>query len=304
MTARGEASRGVFTRADRVELDVRAAPERPRETRVLLVDPAFYAIEYVINPHMAGRVGSVDPERARAQWEGVREAYSRLGFDVHVLEGVRGLPDLVFVANQSFPALFRGGRWGAVLSRMKHEERRPEVEVLADWYREAGGVTVALDGAGSAFEGTGDALWVPGRRVVLGGYGVRTDAAVYARLAELVDAPVLAVRLVDERFYHLDTCLSLLDAETALFVREAFDAEGVALLERVFPRLRALPLDESVELLACNGHCPDERHYLVQSGCVRTAAIVRELGFEVVELETSEFLKSGGSVFCMKLMLP
>ena len=30
--------------------------------------------------------------------------------------------------------------------------------------------------------------------------------------------------------------------------------------------------------------------------------MLREAGFEVVELDTDEYLKSGGSVFCMKLM--
>jgi len=304
MTAGGGTTPGVITRADRMDFDVRAAPERPRETRVLLADPSFYAIEYVINPHMAGHVGSVDNEKARAQWENLRAAYRRLGFDVQVLEGARGLPDLVFVANQSFPAQFADGRWGAVLARMNHPERQPEVAVVADWYRRAGGATVPLDAGESPFEGMGDALWIPGHRVIVGGFGFRTDVSVYERLSELADAPVLAVRLEDERFYHLDTCLSLLDSETALFVPEAFEPQGVALLERAFPRLRALPVDESAELLACNGHCPDERHFLVQAGCERTAATVRELGFEVIELDTTEFLKSGGSVFCMKLMLP
>ena len=37
---------------------------------------------------------------------------------------------------------------------------------------------------------------------------------------------------------------------------------------------------------------------------LRTIAAVREAGFEVIALDTSEFLKSGGSVFCMKLMIP
>lgn len=302
--ARSATPRGVITHPDRLDFDVRAAPPRPRETRVLLVDPAFYAVEYVINPHMAAHVGRVDPARAREQWEALREAYSRLELEICLLDGVRGLPDLVFVANQSFPLRFADGRWGAVLSRMRHAERQPEVAIVADWYRRAGGVTVPLDAGDSAFEGMGDALWIPGHRAIVAGFGFRTDPAAFERLAELADAPVAAVRLTDERFYHLDTCLAPLDAETALFVPEAFDAVGVALLEKLFPRLRALPVGESAEKLACNGHSPDGRHYLVQQGCARTNAIARELGYEVVELDTSEFLKSGGSVFCMKLMLP
>jgi len=63
-------------------------------------------------------------------------------------------------------------------------------------------------------------------------------------------------------------------------------------------------MDEAAGLLACNGHCPDGEHFLVQRGARVTNQRVQEAGFSVIELDTSEFLKSGGSVFCMKLMLP
>ncbi|MHC4512376.1 MAG: dimethylarginine dimethylaminohydrolase family protein [Planctomycetota bacterium] len=304
MSAHDREPRGLITRADELDFDPRSTAHRPRETRVLLADPEYYAVEYVINPHMAANVGAVDTGRARSQWEALREAYRGLGFEVHVLPAVPGMPDLVFTANQSFPTLFVGGRWGAVLSHLKHDEREGEVAIFAAWYDQAGARTLELEGTKAPFEGMGDALWLPGHRLVLGGYGFRTDPEAYAHLADLLEVPVLALALVDEHFYHLDTCLSLIDSGTALYVPDAFDAESITMLEKTFPCLIALPADESVDLLACNGHCPDERHFLVQSGCERTVGIVRDLGLEVIELDTSEYLKSGGSVFCMKLMLP
>jgi len=294
----------VLTRVGELDLDLRNAPARPRYTRVLMADPRYFAVEYVINPHMAAHVGQVDGERARVQWEAVRDAYRSLGYEVPVLPAAPGLPDQVFVANPSLPFVRADGGWGVVLSRMAHPERRGEVPLIERWMAEQGAEVLRLEGVSDPFEGMGDALWVPDRRVLIGGHGIRTGLAAYEVLARLLDVPVLAVRLVDERFYHLDTCLSLLDESTALCVPEAFDDEGRALLAAAFPRLVELPLEESAELLACNGHCPDRRHFLVQSGSARTAALVRGLGFEVLELDTSEFLKSGGSVFCMKLMLP
>jgi N-dimethylarginine dimethylaminohydrolase len=42
---------------------------------------------------------------------------------------------------------------------------------------------------------------------------------------------------------------------------------------------------------------------LIEATCNRTAAMLEEKGFVVRRLETSEFLKAGGSVFCMKLAL-
>ena len=42
---------------------------------------------------------------------------------------------------------------------------------------------------------------------------------------------------------------------------------------------------------------------VIQSGCRVLSSKLRELGFAVDEVDTSEFLKSGGSVFCMKQVL-
>ena len=44
------------------------------------------------------------------------------------------------------------------------------------------------------------------------------------------------------------------------------------------------------------------RHMLLHPGSRVTNARLREAGYEVVEIETGEYLKSGGSVFCMKVV--
>jgi N-dimethylarginine dimethylaminohydrolase len=82
----------------------------------------------------------------------------------------------------------------------------------------------------------------------------------------------------------------------------AFDDDGLALIHDLFERVIEAPEDEARELFACNAHCPDEEHVLIQRGCDTTTRLLRDAGFAPVELETSEFLKAGGSVFCMKLM--
>ena len=53
--------------------------------------------------------------------------------------------------------------------------------------------------------------------------------------------------------------------------------------------------------LACNACGPDGRHVLLPAGAPITAKRLRAEGFEVIEVDTEEFLKAGGSVFCMKL---
>jgi N-dimethylarginine dimethylaminohydrolase len=61
--------------------------------------------------------------------------------------------------------------------------------------------------------------------------------------------------------------------------------------------------DEARTKLAANACCPDGRHVLIQSGCTKTNRALESAGYRAVEVETSEFLKSGGSVFCLKLAI-
>ena len=118
----------VIESADDLDLTLPELLPRPLEVRVLMADPAFFDVLYVINPHMAGNIGSVDKGLARRQWEQVRDAYAGIGFPIELIQGVEGLPDLVFMANQSFPGQLPDGRWAAILSYMHAPERRAEVE--------------------------------------------------------------------------------------------------------------------------------------------------------------------------------
>ena len=83
-----------------------------------MVDPEYFDVVYVINPHMKDQVGKVDHKKARVQWKALRTVYEKLGFPVEVLPGVPGLPDMVFAANQSFPFVTSEGKKKVILSRV------------------------------------------------------------------------------------------------------------------------------------------------------------------------------------------
>ena len=148
----------------------------------------------------------------------------------------------------------------------------------------------------------GRVAWVPGRRAIVGGHGFRTDARVYPELASIFDVPVLSLKLVDDRFYHLDTCLCLLNERTALIYPDAFTPDGLALIRHVFDVVIEAPKEDALQRFAVNAVCPDGLHVLIQHGCHQTVQSLKENGFEVMEFETSEYIKSGGSVFCMKML--
>ena len=284
-------------------IEVDALPAIPRPGRVLLTTPDHFEVAYVINPHMAGNVGDVDPGRAQHQWDGLRDAYERLGVEVSVMGGVAGLPDMVFCANQTLPYQTPGGERGAVMSRMHAPQRKPEVEHYARFFEGEGYEVRGLDpDLPGDFEGMGDALWHPGRYLLWGGYGYRTDRQVYDRLESALGFVVVPLKLEDPDFYHLDTCLCPLDEDTALIYPGAFDDEGIAALKAGFRRIIEAPEDEARGLFACNAHSPDGEHVIIQRGCTETVRLLQAGGYTPVEIETDEYLKSGGSVFCMKLM--
>ena len=280
-----------------------AYPPLPRPTRVLMTTPDHFRVAYVINPHMEGNIGSVDPARARAQWEALKAAYERLAVPVSTVDGAAGQPDMVFCANQTLPALDAEGRRVAVMSRMHAPERAGEVPAYASFFEAEGYAVETLDAdLPGTFEGMGDALWHPGRRLLWGGYGFRTDRRVYDRLARALGVAVQPLALHDPDFYHLDTCLCPLDERTALVFPGAFTETDLATIRAHFERVLEAPEDEARTLFACNAHSPDGETVLVQRGCTVTNGRLEAAGYRVVEVETDEYLKSGGSVFCMKLM--
>lgn len=294
----------IYLRADTLDFVLEEIPAIPAPKQVLLTTPEYFDVQYVINPHMEGHVGSVDPKRATGQWERLKQAYARIGITPTDLAGAADLPDMVFCANQTLPYYNPyTERYGVVLSRMHAEERRAEVEHYEAFFRENGYEVVTLPAESELhFEGMGDAIWHPGRYLLWGGYGFRTGLQAYRYIADALNVRILALLLEDPDFYHLDTCFSVLDEECVLLFPGAFQPEGLALIERFFPTRIEADETEARELFACNAHCPDGRHVLIQEGCEATMKRLAEAGFEPIPLQTDEFLKSGGSVFCMKQM--
>lgn len=283
------------------------APMGPSGRLIFMVDPQGFDVLKAINPHMqteSGELQRIDRARAERQWLSLVAAYQRLGFEVAVLRSDPRCPDMVFCANQTFPFIDAEGRPSVLLSNMADDLRHREVAFLQEQL-EAHGVRcyeLAPRSSESLFEGMGDALWVPGRRLICGGYGFRTAAPIYERLKSLTGAALALFELRHPKFYHLDTCLSVLDPQTALACRAGFTEQGWRELRDIFPRLIEVPLAEADSPgFACNAHCPDQKHVLIEAGNRQTNAALVLHGFIPIEVETSEFIKSGGSVFCMKM---
>lgn len=293
----------IYRSTGEIDFQLDDLPVLPAPGRILLTRPTYYEVVYAINPYMADQIGKVDVPRAQEQWNRLREIYQNLDYDLVIVDGAAGLPDMVFCANQTLPVVAIDGSRHVVQSRMRMDERRDEVPYYREVFERRDYSVHEIPGQiTGSFEGMGDALWHRGRRLLWGGYGLRTDVSAYGWLADRFSVPIIVLELDDPRFYHLDTCLSLLDRETALVYPGALTSEGRSVVERMFETIIEAPEDEAAELLACNAHCPDGTHVIIQEGCHRTSRELSAAGFTPVQVDLGEFLKAGGSVSCMKLM--
>ncbi len=276
-----------------------ACRSMPPPDSVLLCSPEHFRVVDVKNPFMEGNVGAVRPGEARRQWAQLKRVLEGLPVGVEVIEALPDCEDMVFAANPVFPGLDAKGRRVCVPSRMKFPSRRREVPAFTRWF-EARGYRIEPLASREYFEGGGDALWHPGRRLIWGGHGPRTRPSAYPELARIFETPVVLLELVQERFYHLDTCFCALDEQNVLIHPPAFSPASLEMIRQVFPRVLEAGEADATRRLACNAAAFGGRSVVIQLGARRVNRKLREAGFEAIEVETGEYLKSGGSVFCMK----
>ncbi len=257
---------------------------------ILMCRPDHYGVEYEINPWMHVET-VVDGQMALAQWGALYNAYTLLGEQVELVDQQPGLPDMVFTANA---AVVRGR--DAVLSRFRHPERQGEEPI---WRRALTGLGIRVHTVPDdvSFEGAGDALFV-GERLFCG-HGFRTDLDSHALVSRLLDVEVVSLRLVDPRFYHLDTCFCPLNERTVLFAPDAFDAASQEAVRRIVPHVIEVPV-EVASGFACNAIRVGDR-VISSLAAERLEAPLHDAGFDTVALPMSEFMKSGGGVRCLSL---
>jgi N-dimethylarginine dimethylaminohydrolase len=265
---------------------------------VLLCPPDDFDVVDVKNAFMQGQEGRVDRARAREQWDALARTFEGIGLKVEMLAPVPGCEDMVFTANPSFTGMNARGKRVAVLSRMRHPSRQREVAAHREWFASHGYDVIESP---VQFEGGGDAVWHPGRRVLWGGYGQRSVAEVYPFLAMVFGVEALTLELATD-FYHLDTCFCPIDGKTVLLYPKAFTRGGLALIRRHFKEVIEADAADARERFACNA-LVHGRHVVLQRGCTSLEDRLGKLGCEVHRVETSEYMRSGGSVYCMKQWL-
>ena len=229
----------------------------------------------------------LDPARARAQHAAYRDALADL-VEVVTLSPDEELPDACFVDDC---AVVLGGR--ALLARPGAPSRSAEPERLA------GALERLVDGleritAPATLDG-GDVLRL-GRTLVAGRSG-RTGEDGIAQLAAFAEVAGGRVEIaaVPPGTLHLQSAVTALADDTVVGTAE--------LLEQPALRGVATKLVVPPEEVAAANALALGTTVILPAGCPRTAAAVAALGFEVREVDLSEFAKADGGATCLSLVV-
>lgn len=261
---------------------------------ILMCPPTYFEVSYQINPWMNENVGYKKNKLAQEQWETLHNALAQIA-TVEIVEPVDGLPDMVFTANAGLSVDKK-----VFLSEFKHKERKGEEEHFKQWFLDHGYYVV--DQSLARFEGEGDCL-PDAKNIYWMGHGFRTDAQ-YANSLWKFGVDVRAVKLVDNRFYHIDTCFCPFSDGTLMYYPGAFDAESRHEIERHFSKLSTDIIrvtEEEAVTFCCNAVVIGRNVFMPQ--CPTVASKLRSLGYNVQEFDMSEFQKSGGAVKCLCMHL-
>jgi len=245
---------------------------------------------------MAESVNRVSIEQSEQQWNQLRSLMAK-DARIELISPQPDLPDMVFTANAGL--VFNGK---AVLSRFRYAERNGEEKHFEDWFANQRYRVYRLP-HGLPFEGAGDALLDRTRELCWAGYGLRSAVESHPYLSRWLELQVISLRLIDERFYHLDTCFCPLNDGYLLYNPRAFDQESRRQIALRFPESKRIVVTQLDAMkFACNAINVGDQVFLNEAGPDLTKQLGRA-GFKVVQIGLSEFIKAGGAAKCLTLRL-
>ena len=257
---------------------------------VLMCRPEHFTVSYRINPWMHPE-DPTDTSLAVRQWDVLYQTYLDLGFEVHLIDPIAGLPDMVYAANGGF--VIDNIAYGASFT---YPERQPEGPAYMDWFRSAGFDVRVPENIN---EGEGDFLLVGG--VILAGTGFRSASNSHEEIAQIFGREVVTLKLVNPSFYHLDTAIAVLDETNIAYLESAFDEPSLAILRERFPDA-IIATEEDAAVLGLNSFS-DGYNVVIASRAKDFERQLRERGYNPIGVDLSELLLGGGGVKCCTLEL-
>lgn len=226
----------------------------------------------------------VDVDLAHEQWRSYVEALADCGWTTIEVEPADACPDAVFVEDA---AVVR--RDLAVITRPGAAERRAETSAVEHAAAHAGYRIAHITAPGTLDGGdvlqVGDTVWV--------GHGGRTNAEGIRQLAEHFEPLGVTVRAVPvTKVLHLKSAVTALPDGTIIGYEPLVDDP------HMFDTFLPVPEESGAHVVLLGGDT-----LLMAASAPRTAALLRERGYDMVTVDISEYEKLEGCVTCLSVRL-
>ena len=271
-------------------VNTHTVPGQATKPTVLMCRPEHFTVSYRINPWMHPE-DPTDTSLAVKQWTTLYNTYVDLGFTVHLIESLPGLPDMVYAANGGF--VLDGIAYGA---QFHYPERQPEGPAYMEWFRAQG---LDVREPESTNEGEGDFLLVGD--TILAASGFRSDTSSHQEIANIFGREVVSLQLVNPSYYHLDTALAVIDETTIAYLPSAFDEASLAILRERYPEA-IIATEEDAAFLGLNSFS-DGHNVVIAERATTFARDLADRGYNPIGVDLSELLLGGGGVKCCTLEL-
>lgn len=260
----------------------------------LMCKPEYYGIEYEINPWMTMNIGKVNKDLAMEQWNNLYKIISNYS-TVKLIDQIKGLPDMVFTANA-------GSVCGenVIVSQFKNKERKKESAHFAGWFKHHG-YSMPDFPFYLSYEGDGDSL-LDWNGIRWCGYGQRSSECASFYLEKAFLDKCESLKLVNKKFYHLDTAFCPLHYGYLLYYPDAFCKISQQKIIDYFGEDKLISVSkEDAENFACNAVNLDKDKIILNRASEELINRLENIGFSVIQTDMSEFMKSGGSCKCLTL---
>jgi N-dimethylarginine dimethylaminohydrolase len=277
-------------------IELKINSEFGKLTHVVLATVENYAITEPVNRIQEKYYSSDPPQLAHLLSE--QKQFVKVLEDNHVqIYWATPLPQCPMQVNTRDIAAVIGNIF--VLGNMKWSMRKDEILGLKRVIEKTKSKLLQMPESG-ILEGGDIVINYP---IIYLGLGERTDISGFNFIKDKFgdECEVIPLKL-KEGFLHLDVVFNIISNDTAICFPPAFVDESISFFQERFANLIVVTEEEQLTL-ATNIFALNSKKVIIDERNIRITDILRNLGFEVIELEYSHSSRIGGSFRCATLPL-
>ncbi|MFJ5622512.1 dimethylarginine dimethylaminohydrolase family protein [Peribacillus loiseleuriae] len=260
--------------------------------KVIVCEPQYMEIREVINETQKQfKDENIDRKLAMQQHEQFIERLKELDVQVYKLPALEAFPEQVFTRDIGFTI----GKT-VFVAEMANHLRQGEDHVLKSWLMEEH--LPFFDLTTEHIEG-GDVLI--DRKSIYIGISSRTHEKSIRQLQSLLPHFEIIAMPFQEKFLHLDCVFNILSPTEALIFPEAFEHKEIDMLRSRFDLIEVN--DEEQFTLGANVLSIGRKKVFSLPSNKMVNHQLRMRGYELIEVDISEIIKSGGSFRCCTMPL-